>query len=138
MRRMSARPLVLIVESQPESMRLLANLLREADYDTTAATNEDDALVQTYAHRPDVAVLDLTLPGSAGLNLLRELHEVDPELPAIVITGNGSPDRAQAAMRNGAFDFFTMPFDNRELLVSLAEALSSRQAGRSRLEVSRV
>jgi two-component system nitrogen regulation response regulator NtrX len=115
----------LIVEDQPEVTRLLAALLHQAGYDTAAATDGDDALAQAAERRPDVALLDLTLPGVDGISVLRALRDLHPGLPSIILTGHGSPDRAGAAMRNGAFDFLTKPFHKAELLATIAKALTS-------------
>jgi DNA-binding NtrC family response regulator len=133
---MSALPRVLIVDDQLDVAQLLADLLRPAGYETATATNGDEALAQAAAQRPDVVLLDLTMPGRDGIEVMRELHALDGELPAIIVTGHGSADRARAAMRSGAFDFFTKPFDGEKLLASIAEALEGRLA-QSRLEVSR-
>lgn len=133
---MSAQPMVLIVEDQIELTKLLVNLLRRAGYDTSTATNCDEALAQAAARRPDLALLDLTLPGRDGIGVLQELHVLDPELPAIILTGNGSPDRARAALSNGAFDFFTKPFDSGELLARIADALANRLAHHHGLAVA--
>ena len=141
MTRISALPLVLIVEDQSEVTQLLADLLRQAGYDTATATNGDDALALAAAHRPDFVLLDLTLPGRDGMQVLRELHALDPELPVTILTGAGSSDRAREAMKNGASDFFTKPFDNQELLASIADALANRRAlgvRREALEAYRV
>lgn len=137
MKPMPGPPLVLIVDDQREITQLLAELLRRAGYDTATAANGDEALAQAAAHRPELVLLDLAMPGRDGIGVLQDLHALDPELPAIILTGYGSPDRARAAMSNGAFDFLTKPFDNQELLASIAEALSRRLAPAS-LEVSRV
>ena len=133
MTRISAFPQVLIVEDQTEVAQMLTDLLRQAGYDAAAATTGDDALALAAAHRPGFVLLDLT-PGRDGIQVLRELHALDPELPVIILTGAGSPDQAREAMKNGAADFFTKPFDNQELLASIADAMANRPALRARLE----
>ena len=61
--------------------------------------------------RPDVVILDIDLPDKSGLDVFRRIHEVDPKVPVIFITGHGTTDTAIEAMKLGAFDYLLKPLD---------------------------
>ena len=69
----------------------------------------------------DAAIVDLMLPGMDGIAALEELRKLDDELPVIMITAFGTIESAIAAMKHGAFDYFTKPFKNDEVLVVAAQ-----------------
>ena len=129
---------ILIVHEKSEVATQLTEFLTKAHYESAVAPTRDEALQAVITHRADLALIDPAVPGCEGITLLAALHAIDPALPAIIISGNGSSEEVRAAMSSGAFDFYTRPFDARELLASIAEALASRRALEPRGELSRV
>ncbi len=107
---------VLLVEDTPSLSHVYAAQLKRAGYrvDCAFTAAEAVALHAGAAHR--VVLLDLMLPDGDGIDVLRAMRAVDPGVRAIVITANGSINRAVEAMRGGAFDFLVKPFDENRLM----------------------
>ncbi len=123
----SRTPILLVEDTRSLSMVYEATL-RKAGHDVTCAYLAEEA---RYAHagaKGQVVLLDLMLPDGDGLDLLKEMSAADPAGKIIVITANGSINRAVDAMRNGAFDFLVKPFDERRLLVAVENALATVDA----------
>lgn len=106
-----------------------ANLqtLRLADLQATACASAAEVLDILDADFPGVVVTDVRMPGMDGLELFGRLHQLDPELPVILITGHGDVPMAVAAMQAGAWDFLTKPFSADQLVASLRRALTARR-----------
>jgi DNA-binding NtrC family response regulator len=126
------KPHVLIVDDEPNVRRVLATLLEQADYVTTRAESGEQALDLVRAQDPDVVLTDLKMKGMDGLELLSRLKQSFPEIPVIMITAHGSVENAVEAMRRGAYDFITKPFEREQVLDLVPRALA--QAGRGRRE----
>ena len=92
-------------------------------YEVESFAHAEAALEFLRSSRVDVALLDLRLPGMDGLALLREVAALDPQLPALILTGHGSFPDAVAAMRAGAFDFLGKPVPLDELELALERAV---------------
>jgi two-component system response regulator FixJ len=80
--------------------------------------------LETPDAAPDCAVVDVRLPGLSGLELQQRLHQLNKELPVIIITGHGDIDMAVRALKAGAFDFIEKPFDDSRLLEGIADAMA--------------
>jgi FixJ family two-component response regulator len=77
-------------------------------------------------------ILDLQLPGLSGLNLLKQMAEVELEIPIVFLTGHGNIPASVQAMKAGAVEFLTKPFDEEELLQAIREALERDRRNRQR------
>jgi DNA-binding NtrC family response regulator len=97
--------------------------LRRAGYECETRRNGVEALQALEERGADVLVTDWKMPEMDGLELLRRVHVQRPSLPVILITAHGSVPSAVAAMREGAFDYVTKPFDNDELRALVMRAL---------------
>jgi len=117
------KPRILIVDDEPRMGAALATALRRSGYACEACTSGTDALRIFGEHGADVVVTDRRMPGIDGMELMRELLKAKPGLPVILITAYGDVPSAVAAMRDGAFDYVTKPFDNDELRNLVARAL---------------
>ncbi len=93
----------------------------------TACASAAEALAVLDADFPGVVVTDVRMPGMDGLELFGRLHEMDPDLPVILITGHGDVPMAVAAMQAGAWDFLTKPFSADQLVASVRRALTARR-----------
>jgi DNA-binding NtrC family response regulator len=100
---------LLFVDDDETFRGVLARELVGFGHDVQSFARAEDALEFLRADRVDVALLDLRMPGMDGLDLLRAIAELDPELPVVILTGHGSFPDAVAAMRAGAFDFLGKP-----------------------------
>ncbi len=96
--------------------------LRKAGFAVHCAYDAKSALELYRRGKPRIILLDLVLPDRDGLALLRQFHADDPNVKIVVITANGSINRAVEAMREGAFDFLVKPFDERRLLGAVENA----------------
>ena len=106
-----SRGRIVVVDDKPALAELVVADLDEAGYSASAAHSADEALATVAAEPVDVVVTDLRMPGRSGIDLCRELILRFPEVPVIVMTAFGSLDAAVEAMRAGAYDFITKPFE---------------------------
>ena len=95
----------------PDLLRLLTIRLKANGYDVTAVESGQRALASIAAARPDLVLTDLRMDGMDGMDLLGRLRAEFPEIPVVMLTAHGSIEVAVEAMRHGAFDFLTKPFD---------------------------
>ena len=102
---------LLLVEDTPSLAMLYQSVLARAGYGVACASTLAEARAQCERARPRLVLLDLQLPDGDGLDLLDTLRRDSPDTRVIVITANGSINRAVQAMRAGAFDFLVKPFD---------------------------
>jgi DNA-binding NtrC family response regulator len=114
-----AREKILIVDDEEGMRRLLARLLLKAGYETAVAANGVEALALVASDHFDLVVTDIMMPSMDGLQLLQEIRSFDPELPIIVITAYGTVENAVAALRAGARDYITKPFENDDILLTI-------------------
>ena len=120
---MSGPSRVLVVDDEPRMAEVIAAALARAGHTTEVCTAGAAALVALDERGADVVVTDWKMPDMDGLAFMKAVHERRPALPVILVTAHGSVPAAVAAMREGAFDYLTKPFDNDELRALVARAL---------------
>lgn len=122
---LAAEPSVLIVEDDGETRRLLVRLLRENGFRATGTADGRDMWQALAAMEPDLLLLDLMLPVTPGLDLLRELRAQErwAGLPIIVVTARGGVGDRTRGLELGADDYVAKPFDRRELLARIGAVL---------------
>jgi two-component system, repressor protein LuxO len=125
---MRSEPL-LLVEDTPSLQLVYESVLKTAGYVVRSAGDGASGLAAFRAMRPAVVLLDLMLPDRDGLDLLQEMLTIRPDTHVIVITANGSINKAVAAMRAGAHDFLVKPFDELRFLNAIDNALASVETG---------
>lgn len=125
---MRSEPL-LLVEDTPSLQLVYESVLRNAGYTVRSAGDGATGLAAFRAMRPAVVLLDLMLPDRDGLDLLQEMLSIRPDTHVIVITANGSINKAVAAMRAGAHEFLVKPFDEQRFLNAIDNALTAAQTG---------
>jgi len=116
-------PRILIVDDEARMAAVVAQALAHAGYDCETCPSGEAALLALDARDADVVVTDWKMTGMDGVELLRQIRARRPGLPVILLTAHGSVRSAVAAMREGAFDYVTKPFDNEELRTCVARAL---------------
>ena len=121
-----ANTTVLVAEDDSTIRRNLVRLLQSEGYRTIEAADGDEALAGVQANNPDAVLLDLKMPGRDGLKVLAELQPLLADLPVIVVTALGGSAAAIEAMRRGAYDYLSKPFDLDEVLLTLKRALRQR------------
>lgn len=124
----SAQP-ILLVEDTPSLSLVYQTVLTKAGRQVDCAFTAAEARRAHDGAAGRIVLLDLMLPDGDGLDVLREMRAADPDGKVIVITANGSINRAVDAMRGGAFDFLVKPFDERRLLSAVENAASAVASG---------
>jgi two-component system response regulator GlrR len=122
--RPSHQPRLLVVDDDADMLRLLSMRLNAAGYRVSAVGSAEAALAQLDIERPQLVLSDVRLPGRDGLALFDEIRARHPSLPVILLTAHGTiPDAVEATAR-GVFTYLTKPYDGRELLDKIAQALA--------------
>jgi nitrogen regulation protein NR(I) len=117
---------VLIVDDEPNLRKVLGAHLQREGYDVTMVGDGEAAVAAIDKGGVDVVVTDMVMPRLDGLSLLRQTVEAHPDLPVILITAHGTIDSAVEALKLGAFDYITKPFERDELRQVIAKAVRSR------------
>jgi DNA-binding NtrC family response regulator len=118
---------ILITDDEQQIRRILSVMLRERGFEVAEAGSGERAVEVGAGFRPDMALLDINMPGMDGLATLRALLEQNPNLDCIMMTAYATIRSAVEAMRIGAFDYLTKPFDNDELLLIINRAIELRR-----------
>jgi len=124
-------PLRILVVDDEESLRFsLSRGLRKAGYAVETAADAQEAVECLGRLSFDVVLTDIVMPGGSGLDVLAAVHEMDRDSVVILMTAHGTVENAIDALRKGAFDYLTKPFENRELLVTIERGLERRTVER--------
>ena len=116
---------VLVVDDDPKIVHVLVHALRAQRYDVLGALTARDGLRLISTSRPDLVLHDLTLPGMSGIELLRSIRSIDPNMRVIVVTGNTDPGVAREALELGAYAYVDKPFDIDYLMRVVSVALQA-------------
>jgi DNA-binding NtrC family response regulator len=125
---MAQKANLLVVDDELIVRDSLDKWFREEGYDVTVAESAQDALTKMAAKRFDLALVDIKMPGTDGVELQRRMREIDPEMLVIIMTGYASVETAIAALKNGAYDYVSKPFDPDDIAHSVHNALSHKRA----------
>ena len=117
---------VLVVDDEANLRRVLAAMLTRDGCDVHMAENGEVALAFLRDHHIDLVITDLRMPKIDGMELLREVQRTDPSLPVVMLTAHGTVDNAVEALKLGALDYLTKPFDKDEIRTVLQKALRTR------------
>jgi two-component system response regulator AtoC len=124
---------ILVVEDDEGLQNLLRKLLSQAGHEATIVGSGLEAIRVAKEIPVHVLMTDLKLPDIDGLAVLERIHQIDSKVIGIVMTGYGSIDRAVKAMKAGAFDFLTKPFDNEVFTITINRALEAYRRRQSTL-----
>lgn len=117
------KPKLLLVDKDPEILRLIKNLFQPESMEIIIARNCDDALHNISADRPNVALIDMGLPETSWLELIVNAKKIDPGLAVIMTSGISSTQHAIEAMKAGAYDYLPKPFNLNQLKAVIQKAL---------------
>jgi DNA-binding NtrC family response regulator len=120
-------PSILVVEDKGAMQQMLSATLANEGYEVDVASNGQEGINRAREKRYDLVLTDLKLPGADGLRVLSEVKESDPEASVIVMTAYGTVENAVQAIKLGAFDFLTKPFDTDRLSILIKRALENRR-----------
>lgn len=124
---MSAQSRLLIVDDELSVRDSLGKWFHEEGYDVVTAESASDALTRLGESKWDAALVDIKMHGTDGIELQKRMHEVDPELIVIMMTGYASVETAVAALKNGAYDYVTKPLDPDEISHLVKKALAHKK-----------
>jgi len=106
--------------------QMLASLFADQGFGVLEAASVSQALERARESEIDAVLSDIRMPGKTGIELVGELHRIRPEAPVVLMTAFGSIDSAVGAMRAGAFDYITKPFEPDAVLITMERALERR------------
>ena len=118
---------VLVVDDVEESRYVLSRVLEDEGFQALVAENGPVGLELMRKQTPDVVLLDNKMPGMDGMEVLQEARRFDRETPIIILTAFGSIHSAVDAVKHGAYEYLTKPFDNNHLVLTVRRALESRR-----------
>ena len=119
-----ARPRILVVDDDPDLLRLMQIRLTSAGYAVSTAESAERALAQVSATRPHLVVTDLRMGGMDGMALFEAVRSGHPMLPVIILTAHGSIPEAVSAVQRGVAGYLTKPFDPKALLTEVERVLA--------------
>lgn len=120
---------VLLVDDDPDILKLLSMRLSAAGYAVQAVDSGEKALAAMAASRPELIITDLKMGGMDGLSLFDEVRKQAPTLPVIILTAHGTIPDAVSATKRGVFGFQPKPFDGKQLLEQVEQALRLSGSG---------
>jgi two-component system NtrC family response regulator len=120
-------PKVLLIDDDANLREVLAFALREQGHEVLAHADGRSAMSGLAETAPDVVITDLKMPGMDGLAVLEKVHASDPNIPVIILTAFGSIEDAVEAMKRGAHDYLTKPFNRDELKLTVEKAVERRR-----------
>ena len=121
---------IAIVDDDPSVREGLESLIRSAGWKAETFASAQEFLARPRAEMPCCLILDLQLPGLSGLDLQKRMTEVELEIPIVFLTGHGNIPASVQAMKAGAVEFLTKPFDEEQLLQAIREALERDRRNR--------
>src|ERR1700740_3766651 len=122
---MEVKGKLLIGEDEVSVRDSLGKWFREEGYEVGTAESGREALTRMAENKWDLALLDIKMPGTDGIELQRSLHEMDPDLIVIMMTGYASVETAVTALKNGAYDYVSKPLDPDEIAHLVNKALDT-------------
>ena len=126
---MNEQPRVLVVDDEPQILRALRIILRDAGFDVLRASTAEEALDLAATRPPQAAIIDLVLPDGDGIEVTRSLREWS-DMPILVLSAVGEESEKVRALEAGADDYITKPFGPRELVARLQAALRRADQGK--------
>src|SRR3954465_12409915 len=118
---------ILVIDDEAPIRDSLKMTLENEGYEFIGAATGQEGLALAERDAPDLVLLDVKMPGMDGIEVLERLRNMNESVPCVVVSGPGSISTAVEATKKGAFDFIEKPFASERVLVSLRNALDSRQ-----------
>jgi DNA-binding NtrC family response regulator len=128
---------ILVIDDEPDIRESLEALLSQENYRVTLAANAAEGLKRLEKSAFDLVLLDLMMPDKSGMQVLEETRARDPDTPIFMITAYGSVEVAVEALKRGASDYFSKPWDNEKLLIEIDRMISKRRLERENTELKR-
>src|SRR5579862_3578486 len=128
---------ILVIDDEADIRESLETLLCLEGYSVELAQNGGDGLRRAEGANYDIILLDLMIPDRSGMEVLKEIRERDTETPIFMITAYGSVEVAVNALKAGANDYFSKPWDNEKLLIEIDRMLARTRLERENTQLKR-
>jgi DNA-binding NtrC family response regulator len=128
---------ILVIDDEIDIRESLETLLSQDGYVVELAENAEDGLRKAEAGNYDLILLDLMMPDRSGMEVLREVRDRDTETPVFMITAYGSVEVAVQALKTGANDYFSKPWDNEKLLIEIDRMIAHTRLERENTQLKR-
>jgi two-component system nitrogen regulation response regulator NtrX len=129
------KPRVLVIDDEAAIRDALRMILEYEDYQFTGAASGHEGLAQAQRDRPDLVLLDIKMPGTDGMEVLRKLRALDDTLPVVMISGHGTTATAVEAIKAGAIDFLDKPLSSERVIVTVQNVLKQSALHRENREL---
>jgi DNA-binding NtrC family response regulator len=133
----ASRGRILVIDDEPDIRESLDTLLSAENYRVELAANATEGLKRIESSAYDLVLLDLMMPDKSGMQVLEEVRARDRETPIFLITAYGSVEIAVDALKHGASDYFSKPWDNEKLLIEIDRIIARRRLERENTELKR-
>src|SRR3990170_5032079 len=124
---MPAGKRILVIDNEEGICRMVEAVLTDAGYEVQTCTRSFDAVEKFVPGRWDLVISDVKMPGMNGLEVLQKVKEKDPAIPVVMITAYATVEMSIQALRRGAYDMLTKPFEPEELLYRVRNALQQTE-----------
>ena len=124
---MTQKANILLIDDEIDSCQALSHLLSQVGYNVKICPSGEQALELLEKQPFDLIISDLFLPGISGIDIIKQIKDDSPEIGVILITGNASAETAVEAMKEGALDYITKPFNFERLKIQVAKALEKNR-----------
>jgi two-component system, NtrC family, response regulator GlrR len=121
---------ILVVDDDPNILHVIKMRLVSGGYNVTISDNAEEALSLAQQKPFDLMVLDLKLNEEDGISLMEDIHQINPNIPILILTAYGSIKSAVNAMKKGAYGYLTKPFEGQELLLQIDNCLEKKRLSR--------
>ena len=121
---------ILVVDDDPNILHVIKMRLVSGGYDVTTSDNAEEALSLAQKDAFDLMVLDLKLNEEDGISLMEDIHQINPNVPILILTAYGTIKSAVNAMKKGAYGYLTKPFEGHELLLQIDNCLEKKRLSR--------
>jgi len=128
---------LLVVDDEPSMREFLEIMLAQDGYQVRTASSGEEGFEMFLQDEPDLVLTDVKMPGMSGLDLIRKIRSLDTSVPVIVITAFASAEDALRAVREGAYDYLSKPFQLDDLRIIMRNALEVRRLRRQNAELRR-
>ncbi len=118
---------ILVVDDEEGVRHSFKKILARKGYHVVTAKDGLEAIEKAEEERPSLAIMDINMPKMDGLETLQRLKSIDPDLTIIIMTAHSTSERAITAMKHGAYDYLTKPFDNTSIISLIEKALAERK-----------
>src|SRR5215831_5669247 len=128
---------ILVIDDEPDIRESLEALLSGENYQVELASNATEGLRRLETTTYDLVLLDLMMPDKSGMQVLEEIRARDRETPVFMLTAYGSVEVAVQALKQGANDYFSKPWDNEKLLIEIDHMIAHSRLARENAQLKR-